>query len=251
MNGVDCCPALLDYALLQDEVHVWRIGVDWSRPGLRTFSAVLSSDEQQKAERFHFASDRVRYVVGRGALRAILAQCLNTDAERLCFGYGQFGKPYLARSASDIPLQFNVSHSGELILIALAIGRAVGTDVERVQNDLQMERVAASFFSPYERRALQSIPAHFRVQAFFDCWTRKEAYIKAIGNGLSLGLDQFDVCFVPGQEPRLVATRPDPAEARRWALRALDVGPDYRAALAVEGNGWQLKKLDWPVEAMG
>jgi|SRR5262245_51145309 len=251
MNEIDSSPVLRDYALPWDEVHVWRIALDWSQARARAFNAVLSSDEQQKAERFHLAVDRVRHVVGRGVLRAILAQCMKTKADRLCFEYGAFGKPRLATGSTEIPLQFNVSHSGELILVALAMGRAVGTDVERVRSDIEVDRIAASFFSTHERLALQAIPAHLRVQAFFDCWTRKEAFIKAVGNGLSLPLNQFDVCLMPGQEPRLLATRPDPAEAGRWMIQAVDVGPDYRAALVVEGTGWQLKIRDWPVDAIG
>jgi 4'-phosphopantetheinyl transferase len=250
MNEIENCPVLRDYTLPWDEVHVWRIALDWSQARTQAFNAVLSSDEQQKAERFHFSIDRVRHVVGRGVLRAILAQCMKTNAERLCFEYGAFGKPRLATGSTEIPLQFNVSHSGELILVALAMGRAVGTDVERVRNDIEAERIAASFFSPHERLALRSLPAHLRVQAFFDCWTRKEAYIKAVGNGLSLPLNQFDVCFMPGQEPRLLATRPDLAGAGRWVIQAVNVGPDYRAAVVVEGTGWQLKMLDWPVDAV-
>jgi 4'-phosphopantetheinyl transferase len=242
---------LRDYALGRDEVHVWRVPLDWPPTRIRALNAVLSIDEKQKADRYHFAVDRARHVVGRGVLRTILAQCMRTDAERLCFEYSAFGKPRLAAGSTEIPLQFNVSHSGELVLIVLTMGRAVGIDVERMRTDLEVERIAASFFSPQERLALQSLPAQLRFQAFFDCWTRKEAYIKAVGEGLTLPLDQFDVCFLPGQQPRLLATRPDPAEARRWVIQALDVGPCYRAAVAVEGAGWQLKMWDWPVNATG
>jgi 4'-phosphopantetheinyl transferase len=251
MHEIGCCPVLRDYALRRDEVHIWRITLDWPPARLRALNAVLSTDEQQKADRFHFALDRTRHVVGRGVLRTILARCTSTKAEQLCFEYSTFGKPRLAAGSTEIPLQFNVSHSSDLILIVLTIGRAVGIDVERTRTDLDVERIAASFFSPHERLALLSLPAQSRFDAFFDCWTRKEAYIKAVGDGLSLPLDQFDVCFLPGQEPRLLATRPDPAEARRWVIQALDVGPCYRAAVAVEGAGWQLKMWDWPVNATG
>jgi 4'-phosphopantetheinyl transferase len=131
----------------------------------------------------------------------------------------------------------------------LTIGRAIGVDVEKVRSDLEADRIAARFFSPSERRALQSVPEHLRLGAFFDCWTRKEAYIKAIGGGLSLPLDQFDVSFRPGDPARLLATRPEPAEAGRWAIRALDMGADYRAAVAVEGADWRLEIWDWPLNA--
>jgi 4'-phosphopantetheinyl transferase len=250
MDEINGWPAPRDYALSRNEVHVWRVPLDWSPARLRKFRAVLSADEQEKADRFHFALDRMRHLVGRGVLRTILARCTKVSAERLCFEYSPSGKPHLANGSKDAPLQFNVSHSGELILIALTIGRAVGVDVERLRTDIEAERIAASFFSPHERLALRSVPAHLRVDAFFDCWTRKEAYIKAAGHGLSLPLDQFDVSFAPGQEPALLATRPDADEARRWSIQAVNVGPDYRGAVAVEGAGWQLKTWDWPVNAI-
>jgi 4'-phosphopantetheinyl transferase len=105
--------------------------------------------------------------------------------------------------------------------------------------------IASRFFSPSECRALAELPADLRCAAFFCCWTRKEAYLKARGDGLALPLDQFDVAFVPGAEPRLLETRHDPAEASRWALRAIDVGPRHKAAIAVEGSNWTLRCLDW------
>jgi 4'-phosphopantetheinyl transferase len=250
MGEIDCCAALRDYALSQGEVHVWRVPLDWSPARLRKFRAVLSADELQKADRFHFALDRMRHLIGRGVLRTILAHCTKVSAERLCFEYSPSGKPHLMSVSTEAPPQFNVTHSGEFILIALTIGRSVGVDVERLRTDIEVERIAASFFSPHERLALRSVPTHLRFDAFFDCWTRKEAYIKAVGHGLSLPLDQFDVSCVPGQEPALLATRPDPDEARRWSIQAVDVGPDYRAAVAVEGAGWQLKTWDWPVNAI-
>jgi 4'-phosphopantetheinyl transferase len=250
LKETGCWPALRDYALPLDEVHVWRIKLDCSKPQPEAFNGVLSGEEKQRAERFQFSIDRVRHVVGRSVLRAILARCMKINADQLRFEYGAFGKPLLATASTEIPLQFNVSHSGELILIAITMGRAVGIDVERVRNDIEAETIAASFFSPHERRAWQSVPAPLRVHAFFDCWTRKEAFAKATGKGLSLRLDQFDVSFLPGQESRLMATGPNPGEAQRWVVQPLDVGPDYRAAVVVEGAGWQVKIRDWPMGPM-
>jgi 4'-phosphopantetheinyl transferase len=137
-------------------------------------------------------------------------------------------------------------NSGDWILIALSLGRTLGVDVERKKEDMATEEIAARFFSPIECSALAALPAAMRCEAFFSCWTRKEAYLKARGDGLSLPLDQFDVAFVPGAEPRLIETRHDPAEAHRWTLNALQVGRDYAAALAVEGADWELKCWDWP-----
>jgi 4'-phosphopantetheinyl transferase len=239
------------YVLEPDDVHVWRASLDWSPVQFQAFYDVLALDEQQKADRFHFAADRLRYVTGRGLLRTMLARCTGMNAAHLRFEYGAFGKPHLTPDSVKVPLQFNVSHSGDLILIALTLGRALGVDVEGVRDDLEADRIAASFFSRHEQEALRSLPAHLRSGAFFDCWTRKEAYIKAIGNGLSIPLQQFDVCVLPEPKSGLLATRPDPAEAHRWEIRALPVGSRYRAAVAVEGRGAQFTMFDWSGQASG
>ena len=195
-------PVLSEYRLPRNEVHVWRIPLGVDAAQILGMKAILAIDEQQRAARFRAPLDRTAYVIGRGVLRLIVAQCIGISAERLRFEYNQFGKPYLADASSKIPLQFNVSHSGRLVLIALARGRAVGIDVEQTQDGFEMEPIA--------QLVLQSLPAHLRRDAFFACWTRKEAYIKAVGNGLSLPLNQFDVCILPGKPACLLSTRPIP-----------------------------------------
>jgi 4'-phosphopantetheinyl transferase len=132
-----------------------------------------------------------------------------------------------------------------MILIAITIGREVGVDVERIRTDLDLDSIAARFFSASEYKILASLAGPARYEAFFACWTRKEAYLKARGVGLSLPLDQFDVSFLPNEIPRLLATRPDPAEARRWRIQALDLSGDYAAALAAPGSTWKLKCWNW------
>jgi 4'-phosphopantetheinyl transferase len=122
----------------------------------------------------------------------------------------------------------------------------MGVDVEREREDMATAEIAARFFSPLECSTLAALPAAKQCEAFFSCWTRKEAYLKARGDGLSLPLDQFDVAFAPGEEPRLINTRHDPAEAQRWKLMTLQVGHGHAAALAVEGTDWKLKCWDWP-----
>jgi 4'-phosphopantetheinyl transferase len=233
-----------DLIVLADEVHVWRTRVSWPASHIAVLRETLSPDEQEKADRFHFEIDRRRYVVTRGLLRRLLARCLGTRPDELRFDYSEFGKPSLAAGFAQTRLRFNVSHSGDLILIAIATGRAVGVDVERIRTDMNVDQIAQRFFSVGERTALAALAAELQHDVFFACWTRKEAYIKAMGEGLSMPLDQFDVSILPGQDARLLATRPDAAEAQRWILRDLDVAPGYRAALAVEGSGWQLKTWD-------
>jgi 4'-phosphopantetheinyl transferase len=201
-------------------------------------------DERERADRFHFEVDQRRAVIGRGYLRLLLGQILDRPANKLQFEYDEFGKPSLIPN-QGLPLQFNVSHSGDMILIAITIGRAVGVDVERIRTDFDPDEIAARFFSANECKILASLAGPVRYKAFFACWTRKEAYLKARGVGLSLPLDQFDVSFLPDEQPRLLATRPDPAEARRWRLRALDLSGDYAAALAAPSSIWELKCWNW------
>lgn len=234
------------YTLPPDEVHVWRIILSDPPAYLDDMRRLLSADERQKADRYHFRMDHARFTVGRAVLRSLLAACLDIRSDDLQFQYGENGKPFVANPTVQMPLEFNVAHSGGIVLIALARGRAVGVDVERMRDNFDTEGVAARFFSLHERLTLKALPSEQQFDAFFSCWTRKEAYLKAIGSGLSLPLDQFDVSFAPGDSPRMVATRPDPAEADRWELAALDVGSQYKAAIVVEGRGWRLKTLDWP-----
>jgi 4'-phosphopantetheinyl transferase len=234
-----------DYGLPPDEVHVWRAILDQPQDCIARFMRVLSLDERARADKFHFEADRKRHIIGRGLSRRLLGHCLGRPANELKFEYNEFGKPSLAAGLYP-PLQFNVSHSGELVLVALTLGRALGIDVERMQRDMAKEEIAARFFSPNECRALAALAPDMQCAAFFACWTRKEAYLKARGDGLSLPLDGFDVAFAPGEEPRLLETRHDPAEARRWTMHAFNPGHGCKAALAVEGVEWKLKCWDWP-----
>jgi 4'-phosphopantetheinyl transferase len=233
------------YALPDDEVHVWRTTLDIAASDLAKLRQILSPDERERADRFHFEADRRRCVIGRGYLRLLLGEILDLPANKLEFEYDEFGKPSLLPTYEPPP-QFNVSHSGDLILIAITMGRPVGIDVERIRTDLDLDSIAARFFSASECKILASLAGPARYQAFFACWTRKEAYLKARGIGLSLPLDQFDVSFLPNEEPRLLATRHNPAEARQWRLQALDVSGDYAAALAIPSAIWKLKCWNWP-----
>jgi 4'-phosphopantetheinyl transferase len=228
------------YMLPDDEVHVWQTTLQMPSSGIAQLRQILSPDERARADRFHFEMDRRRGVIGRGYLRLLLGRILDVPANELQFKYDEFGKPSLM-PGQRLPLQFNVSHSGDLILIAITMDRAVGVDVERIRTDLDPNGIAEQFFSTEERRVLALLVGADRYKAFFACWTRKEAYLKATGVGLSLPLDQFDVSFLPDQEPRVLATRPDPAEARKWKLRAINPSDDYAAALAVAGSAWRLK----------
>jgi 4'-phosphopantetheinyl transferase len=159
---------------------------------------------------------------------------------------GLNGKPELVPALDATPVAFNISHSGDWILVALAQQRAVGVDVELMRSGMAVLEIAQQVFSEAERTGLAALPAAACEESFFVCWTRKEAYIKARGDGLSLPLDSFDVSFRATDAAQLLATRPDPGEASRWTLRDLPLGAGYHAAVAAAGSGWQLRQ--WHVD---
>jgi 4'-phosphopantetheinyl transferase len=207
----------------------------------------LSEDEQARAERFYFQIDRERFIVARGALREILGVYLNRAAKSVLFCYGPHGKPVLAQDPGGNTIHFNMSHSHGVALYAVTRGREVGIDLEFIRESLEVEQLAERFFSQREIATLRGLPVSLRKHAFFLCWTRKEAYIKARGEGLSLPLEQFDVSLIPGEPAALLRTQGDPDETLRWSLQELGVDPGYVSALAVEGRGWSLSCWQWPL----
>lgn len=237
-----------NYVLPEGEVHLWRARLDGSSESPAKLRQTLSNAERERARKFYFMPDRTRYVIGRGLCRILLGRCLGIAADQVRFEAGTAGKPRLAQDFRK-SLNFNVAHSGDFVLVAIADNCEVGVDIEQIRHDFDPHEIAKQFFSESERLGLEALPADLRHGAFFSCWTRKEAYLKARGDGLNLGLDTFDVAFMPGQQPRLVATRPDPAEAQRWTLDDIEVDPNYKAALAREDKGTLLKTWDWLADA--
>ena len=229
-------PAPPRLLLEADTVHVWCAPLDPPAGAVRGYAALLAPDERARAERFRFEQHRRQYTVARGVLRSLLGRYLGADPRALAFRYASHGKPELDGGGGA--LRFNVSHSGELALYAVARGREVGVDVEHVHPLDDAEEIAERFFSAAERAAFRALPPEAKEVAFFDCWTRKEAYIKAIGEGLSFPLHAFDVSLAPGEPARLLGAV-DREQAARWTLRELDPAPGYRAALVVEGGGWE------------
>jgi len=217
-----------------NEVHVWKIYL--KAPGLSDKRGVLSPDEQVRASRFRFHTDSDRFVAARSSLRTILARYLLTGPEELKFGVNSFGKPHLVADLDKLGLRFNLSHSHDVALLAVARNRDVGVDVEWMRSDFATEDVARRFFSRFEVNQLDSIAPELKTEAFFNCWTRKEAYIKARGEGLSFPLDQFDVAFAPDARPALLRNRREPSEVSRWTFEELAPASGYAAALAIEGN---------------
>ena len=213
-------------SLQPGEVHVWRFELD--QP-VEPFWSLLQPDEIDRANRFHFEKDRKHFSVARGFLRVLLGRYLQRDPNVFEFSYGANGKPALAGS-----LRFNMSHSHGIALYAFTEGREIGVDVEHIRADFTSDDIARRFFSPFEVESLSGLPDDERVAGFFRCWTRKEAYIKATGRGLSQALDSFDVTLGPGASAALL--RCEDGAPERWTMIDVAVGPGYAGALAVEGQ---------------
>lgn len=243
-------PPATDPELPRDTVHVWRTGTEVSASRLAPLAGLLALDEHARARRFLYEEDRRRYTVARGVLRSLLGRYLGVAPAAVEFRYGAHGKPSLAKTPGGRDVRFNLSHSYGWAFHAFAVGREVGVDVERVRPDTDIMGVARHSFSPAEVEALTSLPPGQRREGFFNCWTRKEAFIKAHGEGIALGLSRFDVTLRPGEPAALLRFEGDPAEVSRWSMRTLDAGEGYKAALAVEGEGWDLRCWDFPDDGL-
>lgn len=241
-----------DLTLSYGEVHVWRAALGVPTARLHSLERILCEEEVHRACGFRLARDRRCYIATRGTLRLLVGRYLEIDPAEVRFVYGEHGKPALAARAGEGRLCFNVAHSGDLALLSFARDREVGVDLEQVRPIPQMEQIAKHFFSAREVAALQRVDASQRVEAFYACWTRKEAYIKARGAGLALRLDSFSVSLAPGEPARLREASPSPArdggECERWSFWALVPAPGYAGAVAVEGTvsalwQWRVPRL--------
>jgi 4'-phosphopantetheinyl transferase len=245
VNGTDqfIPQALHDTLSLDDhEVHVWLASLRSTSAIILDLWDTLADDEKQRALRFRFQKDCDRFIVARGLLRAILGRYLNRVPAQIEFEYNEFGKPSVLEVPGGRVVNFNVSHTDELALFAFTRCGKVGVDIETMRTDLIDDRVAEQFFSIREQSDLKSLNVgdRERDRAFFNCWTRKEAFVKARGQGLSLALDQFDVSVLPDQHVSLLEIRDGETAASDWSLREILVGDNHVAAIAVESNDWEL-----------
>jgi 4'-phosphopantetheinyl transferase len=215
-----------------DWVDLWWENIDSQVGRIPEFWHTLSQDERKRAERFFSDRQRERFIVQRGRLREILSGYGDVLPKAIRFRKGTDGKPAIAW---DNPMiRFNLSHSKGYALLAIAYGREVGVDVEVVRPKPKAAALVERFFSPNEKAAFRKLKPHEEDAAFFAGWTRKEAYVKAVGKGLRFPLDRFDVSLSPGDQNSLLSVAGAPEEVRRWSLRDIDLGPGFRAALAVE-----------------
>jgi 4'-phosphopantetheinyl transferase len=241
---------LENLVLPENQVDIWRIDLVGQPDEIQRCRRLLSQDEVTRADRFYFEKHRRRFIMARAAMRQVLGRYIHVAPERLVFSYGARGKPELAARAGERAIHFNLSHSDELALLAVAQELVLGVDIEQVNPEFSTDEIAERFFSTSEVQCLQAVPPGERAEAFFSCWTRKEAYIKAIGEGLYVPLDSFEVAFGPGVPAALLQVRVDPREVARWSMYDIEVPRGFRAALVVEGKGHQLRRFSWNPETL-
>lgn len=234
-----------DLAISSDEIHVWRVSLDQPAACVQRLAQTLSTDERSKAERFRFERDRLHFIAGRGLLRTILGRYLGLEPGRLHFCYSAHGKPSLDQKGfqnpSGLALRFNLAHSQGLALYAVTRAQEIGVDLEYVRPIAEANQIAERFFSARERAVFRALPISQKQEAFFNCWTRKEAYLKVSGRGLDWPLDEIEVSLAPEEPARMLSIAGDLQKASRWFIQALTPAFGYVAAVAVEGHGWQFK----------
>jgi len=211
-------------------VHLWQRTLHVAAPDFDACYELLSAEEREKAARYRVERPRSDFILTRGTLRSLLSKYRGKSPREISFRYAEHGKPHLS---DDSGLQFNVSHCEGLSLMGFVQDCEIGVDVEKVRAQDDLKELAERFFSVHERDNLRNLSGNELHSAFFRCWTRKEAYIKAKGEGLSLPLHQFDVSIEPDPPQALLATRPDPSEAARWTIRNVAASPGYASAVAV------------------
>jgi 4'-phosphopantetheinyl transferase len=234
-------PSLGELEINDQEVHLWFGSCEDLYPQLSKISGTLSETERMRADKYKFPKDRYRCIIRNGVLRILISFYLSIGPEKIRFNTNQYGKPSIENRHRDILLNFNLSHSNEMVLFAFTLGRRIGVDIEYMKPLKDMNSVIESNFSSNENVELAALPINKREAAFYHCWTQKEAFVKALGEGLSRGLDQFDVSVLPDAPAALKRTAWDQGEAGRWSLTAIHSFPGYAAALAVEGSGYVLQ----------
>ena len=234
-----------DLKLTSEEIHVWCAALDQPVSRFQRLTQILSTDERMRAERFHFEQGKKSFIVRHGILRTILGFYLGAEPSRLQFCYAKNGKPMLAETFGKGKICFSLSHSDGLALYAFTRDREIGVDIEQIREIPEMDQIAERFFSVRETVLLRRVAESKKKEAFFNCWTRKEAFVKAIGEGLSCPLDKFDVALAPGEPARLLRREGDPKAPFRWAIQDLKPVSGFAAAFAVEGQSWRLHCWYW------
>ncbi len=238
-------PARVAGDLGDGRIHLWVARLDPPAERVAHLLSFLDPEEKTRAARFRFDLHRRRFTVGRGFQRAVLGAYLGRDPAALRYAYGFKGKPALAPEAGLGNLHFNLSNSEELAILGVVRGREIGVDVEHLRPLSDLEELASRFFSSGESRTLLDLPVELRGEGFFNCWTRKEAYLKAVGEGITAPLNRFDVTLVPGEPARMLALEGDEQRASAWTFLHLRPAEGYLGAVAIEDQAPELSAWSW------
>lgn len=235
-----------DLRLTNDEIHIWCALLDQPTSLVDKLVCALSIDERARAGRFYFEEDRERFIARHGILRMILGCYLGVEASELRFCYGRNGKPRLADTFGNGTIPFSMSSSEGLALYGFARNSEIGVDVECVRDIPEMDQIGERIFCAREAQVYRALPEHLRREAFFACWTRKEAFVKASGGGLSRPLDKFELTVAPGEPVRLLPINGDSRSPSRWSIHDLKPASGFAAAIAAERRNWRLRCWQWP-----
>lgn len=228
------------FTLADNVVHVWSASLDKFIPQFERFSSTLCASEREQAQRFHFDRHRQWFIIRRGLLRILLGRYLDVEPSRLVFAYDPRGKPSVSEPHHPDQLYFNVSDSSGLALYAVSRCAPVGVDVERIKSVSDMDGIAARFFSAREKKAVSASSEPQKAEAFFNCWTRKEAYLKATGEGISESLPRVEVTLVPEDAPQLLSIAGDTQAAAKWTIFSFVPASGFVGALAIRATGLTL-----------
>lgn len=237
--------SLPSQSLSNPDVHIWHASLEQPGEAVQALRAFLSEDELKRAERFHYDLHRGHFIAGRGILRHLLSLYTGIEPGQLQLEYTRNGKPFLPGMDGASGIRFNLSHSGGMAVYAFTRGREVGIDIEHQRPIDDMDRIAERNFSAREYTTLRNLPEGEQLEAFYLCWTRKEAFIKAIAEGISFPLQQFDVTLIPGEPARLLSVDGSSEIARRWSMHNLTIAKGYAAALVIEGSDCTLRLHMW------
>jgi 4'-phosphopantetheinyl transferase len=233
------------WALPKDEVHVWHASLEAPPDVVTVLKSLLSEEETHRALRYQLRQHTYRFVVGRGLLRILLGHYLGAPPEDLRFAYSHFGKPELTGASQGSELRFDLWHTHGKILYALSYGRDVGVDIEYMSQTVDRELIVERFCSEHEKSHYSTVPGELKQEAFLNCWTRKEAYIKARSQGLAIPLESFSVSLIPGAPVALLDTGEMREDEVPWSLHGVSFGPEYVAAVAVRGSNYALRTREW------
>ncbi|MBN2040683.1 MAG: 4'-phosphopantetheinyl transferase superfamily protein [Spirochaetes bacterium] len=227
-----------------NEAHIWLVEINKQVRELDYYASILTSDEKKRSSRFVFEKDRNRDIINRAVLRLLLSKYIKIDPGRINYNYNKFNKPELSHPVNN-ELKFNLSHSGNLIIYAFSLRREIGIDIEKKRELNDADGIISRFCSEQEKSEYFSYPAEERGNIFISCWTRKEAYIKARGEGLAFPLNNFTMTLAPDKSPALMHVKDEKAEEKRWSFYNIIVPDDYNSTLAIEGNNIKLLYYKW------